>query len=123
MPIQKEKRPLLSGALPDFAYELQQLLTAKGEPGLAAQVPRLAIHDRCACGDDFCSTFYVKPKPEGSFGPNLRNVRLIPDDGALLVLDVVDGEIRCVELLDRPEIRKMLDAALPNDPMPQSPKA
>jgi hypothetical protein len=47
----------------------------------------------------------------GSFGPGLRNVRLA--DGALLVVDVVNEEIVCVELLDRPEAREKLLAVIP----------
>jgi len=43
-------------------------------------------------------------KPEDGFGPGNRNVRLFPEDGALLVL--VDGKIACVELLDREDVRK-----------------
>jgi hypothetical protein len=99
--------------LPAFSAELQRLLIEQGEPELAAQVPQLPIHDRCSCGDDFCATFYTQPKPNGAFGPGHRNVRLLPDDGALLILDVVGGQIACVELLDRPEVREKLDAVLP----------
>jgi hypothetical protein len=73
---QKEKQLLLTDTLPSFAAELRQLLTQKGEPELAAQVPGLMICDRCRCGDDSCSTFYTKPKSEGSFGPGHRNVAL-----------------------------------------------
>jgi hypothetical protein len=98
--------------LPAFAVELQRLLTEAGEPQLAAQVTQLAIHDRCACGDDVCcGTFYTQPKPNGSYGPGHRNVVLAPDDGTV-ILDVVDDQICCVEVLDRPEIREKLLAAL-----------
>ena len=43
----------------------------------------------------------------------LRNVRLIPEDGALLVLDVVDERVACVELLDRHDVREKLLAVVP----------
>ncbi len=109
---QTEKPIRLINALPAFATELQQLLTDRGEPELAAQVPGLAILDRCRCGDDFCATFYTQPKPEGSFGPGHRNVVLTPDEG-MLVLDVVTGEIACVEVLDRKDVRQKLDEVLP----------
>jgi len=109
---QTEKRPLLTDLLPSFAAELRRLLTEKGESELAAQVPRLKILDRCRCGDDFCATFYTQPKPEGSFGPGHRNVALTPDEG-MLILDVVAGEIACVEVLDRKEIRQKLVELLP----------
>jgi len=103
----------LAGVLPAFTAELQQLLVKQGEPELAAQVPSLRILERCDCGDDFCATFYTRPKPNGSFGPGHRNVRLFPDEGSLLVLDIVDGEIACIELLDRSDIREMLLVLVP----------
>lgn len=110
---QTQKRLLLTDTLPAFAAELRQLLIQKGESELAARVPGLMIVDRCRCEDTNCGTFYVQPKPNGSFGPGHRNVRLLPDDGALLILDVVAGNIVAVELLDRPRVREKLDAALP----------
>jgi hypothetical protein len=112
MPEQPETQLLLTTVLPTFAAELRRLLIEKGEPELAAQVSGLAIVDRCRCGDDFCATFYTRPKPEGAFGPSHRNVVLPPDEGTI-ILDVVAGEIACVEVLDRPGVReKLLEAFL-----------
>lgn len=109
---QLEKRPLLVDLLPEFAVELQQLLVEQGEPDLAAQVPTLAIHDRCRCKDDICcGTFYTRAKPEGAYGRGHRNVALTPDEG-MLILDIVDGKIVCVEIIDNPLVRRQLDAAL-----------
>jgi hypothetical protein len=109
---QTEKRLFLTDTLPAFAAELRQLLTERGEPELAAQVPGLAILDRCRCGDDICATIYTKPKPVGGFGPGHRNVRLMPDEG-MLILDVVAGEIACVEVLDRDDVRRKLLSVFP----------
>jgi hypothetical protein len=106
-----EKRPLLTDTLPAFAHELQRLLAEAGEPKLAAQVPTLRVFGRCSCGDDFCSTFYTQPKPEGAYGPHHRNVVLAPDEGTV-ILDIVGEQVCCVEVLDRPEIREKLLAAL-----------
>jgi len=84
-----------------------------GEPELAAQVPTLAIFDRCRCGDDFCcGTFYTQPRSEGAYGPGHRNVALTPDEG-MLILDVVNGEIMCVEVLNREDVQKKLKEVLP----------
>ncbi len=107
-----EKQLSLAETLPAFAAELRQLLEQKGEPELAAQVPELMIFDRCRCGDEVCGTFYAQPKPLNGFGPGHRNVRLMPEDG-MLILDVVAGEIACVEILDRDDVREKLDAVLP----------
>ena len=114
MPTQTEKRPLLTDILPEFATELRNLLTEQEEPELAAQLPTLAIYDRCRCKDDFCcGTFYTQRKPEGGYGPGHRSVRLIPEEGTLLILDVVAGEIMCVEVLDRADVRRKLVTVLP----------
>jgi len=45
-----EERLLLTETLPVFAAELQQLLTEKGEPELAAQVPGSGALPSVACG-------------------------------------------------------------------------
>jgi hypothetical protein len=99
--------PLLSEVLPPLGKELEELLLNEGEAELAAQVPGLRVLDRCRCGDDFCGTFYVQPKPKGSYGPNHRNVVLSPKEG-MLILDIVDGRIACVEALYRDDVRKAI---------------
>ena len=106
------KKLSLVEALPAFAIELQRLLTEAGEPELAAQVASLSIFGRCDCGDDFCSTFYTQPKPDGAYGPGHRNV-VLAADGGTIILDVVNGEIACVEVLDRLDIREKLLTAIP----------
>jgi hypothetical protein len=112
MPEQNATRPLLTDTLPAFSVELRQLLEEQGEPALAAQVSGLAILDRCRCGDAFCATIYTQPRPKDGYGPGHRNVRLMPEDG-MLILDVVAGEIACVEVLDREDVRQKLQAVLP----------
>jgi len=106
-----EKHLLLADTLPTFAAELRQLLIEQSEPELAAQVSGLAIVDRCRCGDDFCGTFYTQPKPKCAYGPGHRNAALSPSEG-MVILDVVAGEIACVEVLDRPDVRDALDVVL-----------
>jgi hypothetical protein len=103
---------LLSEALPRLAAELQGLLRVQNEFQLAAQVPSLRIVDRCRCGDDFCATFYTQPKPKIPYFPDHRNVDLSPEKG-MIILDVVDGKIVCVEVLFRDEVRSALHAILP----------
>jgi hypothetical protein len=103
---------LLIDTLPSFARELRQLLEAQGEPALAAQVPGLKILDRCRCADDICAAFYTRPKPESSFGPGFRNVAMTTESG-MVIIDVVAGEIACVEVLDRKDLRQKLLEVLP----------
>lgn len=71
----------------------------------------MRVLERCRCGDDFCATFYTRPKPKGGFGPGHRNMVLTPEKG-MLILDVVAGEIACVEVLNRNDVRKKLLAVL-----------
>jgi hypothetical protein len=100
--------PLLVEVLPVFADELRNLLIDQGERELAAQVSTLRIVGRCRCGDDFCGTFYVRPKPKGAYGPDHRCVPLEPKQGDL-VLDVVGEKIAAVEVLYRDEIRDAVE--------------
>ena len=102
----------LNEILPALAFELEQLFKNQGEPELAAQVSQLAIVDRCRCGDDFCSSFYTQPKPEGHDGPSHRCIDLDAAEGMLLV-DVVARKIFYVEVLNRADVRRKLLAALP----------
>lgn len=104
--------PLLTEVLPELAQELETLLAAEGELELAAQVSQLCVVDRCRCRDNFCATFYTVPRPNGSWRDGHRNVVLGPDSG-MLILDVVEERVACVEVLYRNEIRRRLDEILP----------
>jgi hypothetical protein len=99
---------LLTETLPELAQELQQLLEAK-KPELAVQVPTLRIVEGCGCGDGFCASFYTQPKPKGAYGPDHYTLLLEPTQG-MLMLDVVDGVISFVEVLQRPDVRRKLIA-------------
>jgi hypothetical protein len=105
-----EKSVSIGRIFPSLSQELESLLIAQGEPDLAAQVPELRIVDRCRCFDDYCATFYTKPKPEGGFGSGHRSVPLAPAKGEL-VLDVVDDVIAAVEVFHRDDItrEKLID--------------
>ena len=92
---------------PALATELQELLVKQAEPELASQVAGLSVIERCRCGDDFCGTFYVLPKPDGAYGLGHRNVALEPNEG-MLTIDVVADRIAKIEVLYRDEIRQKL---------------
>ncbi|WP_264714998.1 hypothetical protein [Limobrevibacterium gyesilva] len=97
---------------PELVSELQQLLSREGEQVLANQVARLAIADRCRCGDDFCATFYTAPRPAGSYGPNHRTIALVPAQGMLSV-DVVGNDIVAIEALYRDDLKAKIHVAMP----------
>lgn len=106
------ERPLVVDVFPDLANELQHRLFALEEPHLAESVPGLRVVDRCRCGDDFCATFYTAPPPSGSYGPSHRNIDLNPDEG-MVILDVVDEKVACIEILYRKTFRDRLQELLP----------
>ncbi len=106
--------PLLTAAMPEFASELETLLKDQGQRELASQVRGLHMVDRCRCRDDFCATFYSVPPPAGSWRSLGRheNLTLNPARG-MIILDLVDRRIVCVEVLDREEVRERLLQVLP----------
>jgi hypothetical protein len=103
---------LLVDTLPALTRQLEAILAEEGHLELSAQVRGLQIVDRCRCGDDFCATFYTRPRPDGACSSDLTTIPLAPKEG-MLILDVVDHKIACVEVLFRDEIRKALHEALP----------
>lgn len=105
-------QPLLKQVLPEFAAELRTLLEKDDEIQLAEQVSNLRIVDRCRCEENSCATFYTFPKPKDAWGAGHENIVLDATEG-LLVLDVVDRKIVCVEVLDRNDVREKLLNRMP----------
>jgi hypothetical protein len=81
------EKPIVSG------MEISQ---TAGHDDLAKQIANLKIISRCHCGDDFCATFYTKPKPRG-YGAGRKSIDLDPQQG-MIILDVMDGSIVEVEV-------------------------
>lgn len=109
----ESNRPLLRVVLPDLSAELAAGLVADGRPELAEQIPQLRIWERCGCGDSFCMSFYVGSKPAGAWGDEGEHESLMADvNRGMVVLDVVAGTIRYLEVLDRPEIGTALNTAI-----------
>lgn len=106
------KPALVQDLMPALAGELRKLLEQVGRVDLAAKVEALRVIERCRCGDSFCSTFYTAPKPVGAYGPGHSCLQLSPSTG-MIILDLVDDDIRCVEVLDRPDVRRELIARFP----------
>ncbi len=103
---------LLAETLPILGAELERSLTKAGHSKLASQISSLRIVDRCRCEDDFCSSLYTQPKPNGGYGPGLRTIPLECAEG-MLIIDVVNDVIMFVEVLYNEANRKQLLAALP----------
>ena len=107
--------PKVADVLPAFFVELESLLARQGRSDLGEQLARLQVIDRCRCGDQNCSHFYTAPKPVGSYGAGHENL-MLPAERGLVVLDLVNGAIVAIEVLDRPDVK------LPLDPIPSTRK-
>ncbi|HVF53039.1 MAG TPA: hypothetical protein VNC78_05460 [Actinomycetota bacterium] len=105
--------PLLIGVLPEIASELETALEKQGDPDLATQIRGLRIESLCGCDDEFCGSFHARgdQKYPWSDVGDLRSVAV--EVAGIVVLDVVAGTIRYVEVIDRPEVRKELRSAVP----------
>jgi hypothetical protein len=96
-----QDHPLVRDVHPDLVAELSALLEAEGEHWLAISVRDIRLVSECGCGDDFCKSFRTADHEPGKpYGPGHRCVPLSPSKG-MLVLDVVDGRIVYVEVLNR----------------------
>jgi hypothetical protein len=104
--------PEVRALFPDLVGELRELLTDSADSHLAEQLSDLVIVDRCRCGDDFCGMFYTIPPPEGAWPSPHRNVPFFTEHGEL-ILDVVNERIAAIEVLYRPEVRRVLDEVMP----------
>jgi len=100
----------LADALPGFADELAELFVTAGRPDLARQCPALEVVAPCACGQEDCGGFYTGPRPHGAWGPGHESVVLAPANG-MVIVDVVHGVIRFVEVLDRSDVRDAVRTA------------
>jgi hypothetical protein len=103
--------PTLGELMPVFAAELEELLRHAGRAELVPQVRGLAVLDRCGCGGDSCAYFYTRPKAVGLEGP-ICSLPLAPAKG-MVVLDLLRPRIVAVEVLDRPDVKQLLDRCLP----------
>lgn len=97
---------------PHLVDVLGGALAARGRHRLAASCRSVEVVDRCRCDAEGCATFYVAPKPSGPFGPGHENL-VISEWPTLLVVDVVDDELRCIELVDEPKMAARLRSVLP----------
>ncbi len=104
--------PLLSKVLPALAEEVIAGLLVLERADLAAQVCSLRVACRCRCGDDFCATVHLMPGPRGNRKSEPETLDLDAKEG-WLILDVVEGRIETIEVLYRPEVRRVLDELLP----------
>ncbi|MQY14123.1 hypothetical protein SRB5_42850 [Streptomyces sp. RB5] len=104
-----QDHPLVRDVYPDLITELVSLLEDEGERELAICVWDVRLFGECGCSDDFCQSIRTSDHLPGQpYGQGHRCVPLLPAKG-MLNLDVVDGRIAYVEILDRPTMRREAD--------------
>ncbi|MFE1853139.1 hypothetical protein [Streptomyces sp. NPDC059489] len=102
----EQDHPLVREVFPDLIAELTALLEDEGERELAICAWDLRLVDVCGCGDDFCQSIRTADHPRGQpYGPGHRCVPLSPSKG-MLILDIVEGRIMYIEILDRPPMHR-----------------
>lgn len=110
---QANQGPLVAEFLPELARELEERLVKVEEPELAKQVRRLRAVDRCRCTDAECGSFYTAPKPHGSWDETHRDVTLELSSSGIIILDVENEATVFIEILCRPDVRKVLVEVFP----------
>ncbi|HEY3375920.1 MAG TPA: hypothetical protein VGL77_00365 [Armatimonadota bacterium] len=98
---------LLKELFPELVAEIRALLHAEGSDELISSLETATVADKCRCGDDFCSSIRTAPKPNGPYGPGHHTMVLGPERG-MINLDIVNGRIVYIEVIDRPDIHEMV---------------
>ncbi|WP_329118896.1 hypothetical protein [Streptomyces sp. NBC_01465] len=105
------EQPLVRDVYPDLIAELVVALEEEGERDLSIVVRDVRLVGECGCGDDFCQSIRTSDHPQGQpYGPGHRCVPLLPSNG-MLILDVVDGRIMYIEILDRAPMERAVPPA------------
>lgn len=103
------RRLLLSFIVPGLFRELNSLLLEKGKIDLIKQLENLAIIGRCQCGDEFCSSIFVKyigDEKVIGLSNHKERISLDPANGDIIISINSHGKIDFIEILHRPEYKK-----------------
>jgi len=114
----KREQMKLKDLLPEFYSEVEQLIAKQGLTVLIEQLPYLEIAARCPCGDDFCSSFNVKPWRELNvveqnivLGKLEKTIELGAESGYVIVDIDNCGRIIGFEVLYRDDVDAALEKA------------
>ncbi|HLK86676.1 MAG TPA: hypothetical protein VKT27_09225 [Candidatus Binataceae bacterium] len=100
--------PLMSDVLPDLIEELAFLLRAQGAEPLCEQLRALKIESLCDCGDENCASFATENEVKVA-----RTIELQSVEGFLIVdLNAAD-RICFIEVLNRPDVKYLLEEHYP----------
>jgi hypothetical protein len=102
-------RKMLKECLPDFAQELELLLTREDDPELARQVRLMEVDvDACGSDGDFCSMLCTGLSPKRGWGRGDTSIVLKPDQGNVL-LTMLDHDTTSVEVFFRRDIQEKVE--------------
>jgi hypothetical protein len=105
--VTEQHHPLIRDLAPSLVEEMKQHLDDLGETAVSAKVEPLEAWGRCTCGDDFCSSFYTGPRPLGTWSDEGdHRTTPLPVHEGMVNLDILSGEIRYVEVIDRPDLAR-----------------
>jgi hypothetical protein len=97
--------PRLVAVAPEFASELEHLLTTAGRPDLAESIPTLQIFGRCPCSDLACSSFFTLPWLDTLiFWRHAGETVALPARRGNVSVDVANGFIVAIEVLGRRDV-------------------
>lgn len=102
----------LGDVLPELTDALESAFESDGMSQLAQSSTTLVVWDCCRCDDDGCATVYTEDK---DLWLEQTLDRVIPSGSisGLLCVHVLATRIVCLELLNRPDLRRKLVEALP----------
>ncbi len=95
----------------DFFPELATMIRAAGHVHLIEELRRAPVVSRCNCGDADCAHFYTSARPRARDRSH-ENI-MLPSQSGMVILDVVEGKVVAVEVLERPDVKQVLDGYLP----------
>ncbi len=101
----------LGDVLPELTNALAAAFESDGMMQLAQSFPTLVVWDRCRCDDDGCATVYTEDK-DLWLGQTLDRVIPSVSIPGLLCIQVLGTRVVCIELLNRPDLKRKLVEAL-----------
>ena len=96
--------PLISEVLPDLLEEMAYLLKQTGAAQLEEQLRQMRIQSLCDCGDENCSSFATASEVKVE-----KTVELESTEGYLIIDLNAASEICFIEILNRPDVKYLLE--------------
>jgi hypothetical protein len=102
----------LGDLLPVLAQQLVDVLSIEGYSSIARGVPSLPVVRRC-CRDERCASFFTSDVTNEEIRD--RATRIVPggDCPGIFCVFAMDDRVCFVELLNRPEVREVLEKHFP----------